>query len=89
MAFLFVSTPCRAASCAHRQLKGIAIMTTGISPAIFVAVASTILLAGCAAPDGKELSGAQSHAQAQCPSQWVASGNNGPKAGMYDRTACR
>jgi hypothetical protein len=66
------------------------VMSKHIRRSIPALIMGLVLLAGCASSQSNsQLAGSTDNAQAQCASKWVASGNNGPKAGMYYQPNCQ
>ena len=52
-------------------------------------VAGALFLAGCATSQAdSQLASTSSVSDPQCPSKWVASGNDGAKAGRYYQPKC-
>lgn len=52
-------------------------------------IAAAVLLSGCAASKTDPALNGTTSSSSQCQSKWVASGNNGPKAGMYGQADCQ
>lgn len=67
--------------------NGSNIMSTSFRVSLIALTASALLVAGSAVSQADDLKAPRAP-QTQCPSKWVAAGNNGAKADRYYRPHC-